>query len=105
MVCYPQLMILFYSIGSLYTYLGEGVHNHWSTDKPLLLIVLAIGQSLFGPNIDHYLIFQIALIAIIPALLFYIGSRFISPAGGILLASLAALKGINEIHSTVRLVV
>lgn len=97
MVCYPPIDDAVYSIGSLYTRLGEGIHNHWSTDKPLLLLVLATGQALFGPDIDRYLIFQIALIALIPALLFYIGNRFISPAGGILLASLAALKGINEI--------
>ena len=97
MVCYPPINDAVYSIGSLYTRLGEGIHNHWSTDKPFLLMVLAIGQALFGPNIDNYLIFQIVLIALIPALLFYIGSRFISPAGGILLALLAAFKGVNEI--------
>ncbi len=97
MQCYPPIDDAVYSIGSHYIRLGEGVHNQWSTDKPLLLIILALGQFIFGPNIDQYLTFQIILIALIPALLFIIGYRFTGIAGGVFIAGLATLKGVNEI--------
>jgi 4-amino-4-deoxy-L-arabinose transferase-like glycosyltransferase len=97
MQCYPPIDDAVYSIGSHYIRLGEGVHNQWSTDKPFLLIVLALGQAIFGPNIDQYLMFQIILIALIPALLFIIGNWFTGVAGGILIAGLSILKGVNEI--------
>ena len=97
--CYPTINDAVYTIGSHYVALGQGIYNHWLTDKPLYLIFLAIGQWIAGPRIDQYLIFQVAFLALIPPLLFLLGRRFVGYAGGIFLAVLAMMVGFNEIHS------
>lgn len=96
--CYPTINDAVYSIGSHYVALGQGIYNHWLTDKPLYMIFLAIGQWVVGPRIDQYLIFQVAILALIPALLFLLGRRFVGYAGGIFLAVLAMILGFNEIN-------
>jgi hypothetical protein len=96
--CYPKINDAVYSIGSHYTALGQGIYNHWLTDKPLYMVFLAIGQWIAGPGIDQYLIFQVAMIALIPSLLFLLGKRFTGLPGGIFLAALAMIKGVNEIY-------
>jgi len=96
-LCYPSIDDSVYSIGSLYIGLGQGVHNHWLTDKPLYLVFLALGQAIFGANIDRYLIFQVAILACIPALIYYFTKRFLFFSGGLLVAVLMVVKGTNEI--------
>ena len=96
--CYPTINDAVYTIGSHYTALGQGIYNHWQTDKPLYMFFLAIGQWISGPRIDQYLVFQVAILALIPALLFLAGKRFFGYAGGIFLAILAMLFGMNEIR-------
>ena len=51
-ICYPDINDAVYSIGSHYITLGEGVYNHWLTDKPLYMAFLALGQAVFGPSIE-----------------------------------------------------
>lgn len=97
-ICYPPIDDSVYSIGSLYTYLGEGVHNLWSSDKPLYLVFMAAGQALFGANIDHYLIWQIAVLACIPVGLFYFCKRYLGFSGALLLSLMSIIKGYNEIR-------
>ena len=92
-ICYPDINDAVYSIGSHYITLGEGVYNHWLTDKPLYMAFLALGQAIFGPSIDDYLKLQIAVIACLPALLFLVGRKKIGFAFGIFLALLAILQG------------
>lgn len=95
--CYPAINDAVYSIGSHYTALGEGIYNRWMTDKPLYMIFLALGQWIAGPRIDRYLVFQIAILSTIPALLFLLGKKYAGYAGGLFLASLAILLHQNEI--------
>ncbi|MHB8134751.1 MAG: hypothetical protein ACYDH1_11065 [Anaerolineaceae bacterium] len=97
-LCYPSIDDSVYSIGSLYVGLGQGVHNHWLTDKPLYLVFLAIGQAIFGANIDRYLIFQVAVLASIPMLMYLFTKRLLQFSGGLLIAALMVLKGSNEIR-------
>lgn len=92
-VCYPNVNDAVYSIGSHYITLGQGVYNHWLTDKPLYMAFLALGQAVAGPVIDNYLVFQVAVIALLPALLFLAGRRKIGVAFGVFLALLAVLQG------------
>lgn len=96
--CYPTINDAVYTIGSHYVALGQGIYNHWLTDKPLYLVFLAIGQWVAGPRIDQYLIFQVAVLALIPPLLFLLGRWFVGYAGGTFLAVLAMMVGANEIH-------
>jgi len=92
-VCYPNVNDAVYSIGSHYITLGQGVYNHWLTDKPLYMAFLALGQALTGPKIDDYLEFQVAVIAFLPALLFLIGRKKVGYAFGVFLALLVSLQG------------
>ena len=97
-LCYPSIDDSVYSIGSLYIGLGQGVHNHWLTDKPLYLVFLALGQAIFGVNIDRYLIFQVAILSCIPMLIYFFTKRLLHFSGGLLIMALMVLKGSNEIR-------
>ncbi len=96
-VCYPNVNDAVYSIGSHYITLGQGVYNHWLTDKPLYLAFLALGQTVAGPMIDDYLAFQVAVIALIPALLYLAGRKKYGNAFGVFLAIMTALQGLYAI--------
>lgn len=87
-VCYPQVTDSVYSIGSHYIGLGQGVLNHWFTDKPLYMIFLSAGQALFGWQIDHYLAFQVLILALMIPLGFAIGKRLLNPLAGLCIAIL-----------------
>lgn len=91
--CYPDINDAVYSIGSHYITLGQGVYNQWLTDKPLYMAFLALAQTIAGPFIDTYLLVQIAVIALLPALLFLAGWKKYSGAFGIFLATLTAIQG------------
>ncbi len=97
-ICYPPIDDSVYSIGSLYTNLGEGIHNLWSSDKPFYLVFLAAGQALFGANIDHYLLWQMAILALAPACLLYFSKRYWGFSGALFLTWLYILKSYNEIR-------
>ncbi len=97
-VCYPQVDDSVYSIGAHYITLGRGVFNHWFTDKPFYMLFLAIGQFIAGSQIDHYLIFQIGVLALIPVLLYFLGKKLSGFASGVLLAFLSIIQGINSIR-------
>jgi len=97
-VCYPQVDDSVYSIGSHYITLGRGVFNHWFTDKPFYMLFLAFTQLLAGPHIDHYLLAQTALLALIPVVLFLLGKKFAGISGGFLLAYSTVIMGINNIQ-------
>ncbi len=96
-VCYPNVNDAMYNIGSHYITLGQGIYNHWLTDKPLYLAFLAFGQGVAGPEIDNYLAFQVAVIAFIPALLYLAGKKKYGNAFGVFLAILTALQGLYAI--------
>lgn len=91
-ICYPTINDAVFSIGSHYISLGEGINNLWEHDKPLSLVFLGIGQLLFGQNIDHYLIFQVLVFSVIPALLFLIGTDLLGPFLGWALSLAVALQ-------------
>jgi 4-amino-4-deoxy-L-arabinose transferase-like glycosyltransferase len=96
-LCYPQINDAVYSIGSHYTALGQGINNHWLTDKPFYMIILAIGQWIFGQDIDSYLYIQIIIIALIPAIMFLFGRKYFGFAQGLFLAILLSMQGENAI--------
>lgn len=96
-VCFPQVTDSVYSIGSHYITLGQGVLNHWFTEKPFYMIFLAIGQLIFGWEIDRYILFQIIVVGMGTALLFLITSQFIGRTGGVFAAILSLLAGVNNL--------
>ena len=97
-ICYPQINDSVFSIGSQYITLGQGIYHHWLTDKPLYMVFLSIGQWIFGPSIDQYLLIQIAIFALIPALLFLTFKKKFRYSGGIFISVLFLFYGINSIN-------
>ena len=91
--CYPAVNDAVYSIGSHYITLGQGVYNRWLTDKPLYMAFLALAQTITSPFIDDYLGFQIAVIALLPSLLFLAGMKKYGNAFGVFLALMTAVQG------------
>ncbi len=96
--CYPTINDAVYSIGSHYISLGNGVNNHWPTDKPAYMLFLAIGQWILGPSIDRYLLFQIFTLSCFPAILFLCGKKIIGFFGGLVLSTLSIIMEVNQIQ-------
>jgi hypothetical protein len=96
-ICYPAINDAVYSIGSHYITLGQGIYHHWLTDKPLYMVFLSIGQWLLGPSIEKYILFQVVIIALIPAVLFLLGKKMLGVSGGIFAGTLSLLSGENAI--------
>lgn len=92
-VCYPAINDAVYSIGSHYITLGEGIYNHWMTDKPLYMAFLALSQGLAGQAIDDYLVVQVAVVALLPALAFLALRRKFGNAFALFVASLLTMQG------------
>ncbi len=61
------------------------------------MVFHVIGQWIFGTSIDHYLLFQIFLLALIPELLFLLGKRLMSYAGVLFLFALVLIQEIFAI--------
>jgi len=95
--CYPTINDAVFSIGSHYITLGQGVYNQWLTDKPAYMLFLALAQWQAGDRIDNYILIQVALLSLIPALLFLLGKKGMGVAGGVFVALLALLEGSNAI--------
>lgn len=95
--CYPSINDAAYSIGSHYITLGQGIYNQWLTDKPAYMLFLALAQWIAGQRIDNYIVFQVAFLSLIPALLFLLGKKGMGYAGGLFVALLALLEGSNAI--------
>ncbi len=96
--CYPQVKDAAYSIGSHYITLGQGVFNHWPTDKPFYMLFLAAGQWLFGPEIAKYLLFQVIVVAAAPAILYLLVRRMAGSAAAVSTALLLVFAGANAIR-------
>ncbi len=96
--CYPQVKDAVYSIGSHYITLGQGVLNHWPTDKPFYILFLAIGQWLAGPEISKYLLFQVIIVAAAPALLYLLVRKMAGNAAALFITLLLACTGFNAIR-------
>lgn len=96
-VCYPDINDAVFSIGSHYITLGEGINNHWMTDKPLYMLFLAAAQWIAGPGIDNYLSIQVGVLSIIPAVLFLIGKRLVGTSFGLFASFLSSIGGVYSI--------
>jgi len=96
-VCYPDIDDAVFSIGSHYITLGEGINNHWMTDKPLYMVFLAVAQWIAGPAIDRYLSIQVAVLALIPAGLFLFGRKLAGTSFGLFTSFLSSIGGVYSI--------
>lgn len=96
-ICYPQIDDAVYSMGSAYTTLGQGIYNHWVTDKPFYMGFMALGQWIFGPEIDRYLIFQLLFMSFLPLLIYLLAKRFLGSRLALLPAVLMMLSNYNAI--------
>ncbi len=62
------------------------------------MLFLAVGQWIFGPNIDRYILFQILAVSCLPAILFLFSTRIVGIFGGLFVASLGVIAEVNQMQ-------
>ena len=95
---YPFSDAATFDIGSQYFLLGRGLNNQLVTDRPFLMLFFSVLHLLGGQKYDSVVFVQILFLALIPVLLFWLGSKLHSKPVGISLALLAVLKEKNAIQ-------
>jgi hypothetical protein len=96
-VCYPKSDDAVYSIASHYGRLGNGIYNHWFTDKPLYIFFLMVLQWISSPKISDYLTIQIMVFALVPTVAFIFVRRIFNWKYGLFLSILLIVHEINQI--------
>ncbi len=96
--CYPEIGDAVYTVGSHYISLGQGIYNHWPTDKPFYMVFLALGQLLFGTSPDAYLTIQIAALAFLPVLIYGLTRKLVKDHWAVAIAGLYIVLEINNIR-------
>ena len=95
---YPDYDARNYDLMSQFAMIGQGINNHNFFDRALYPAFLVYLHALAGQNYSYLMAIQSALFAILPALLFLIGSSIYNRTSGIVLGILAAQRGINQIN-------
>lgn len=94
---YPFSDAATFDIGSQYFLLGEGLNDEVVTDRPFLMMFLAVLHMLGGQSYDAVVFVQILILAFIPVFLFVLGAKLHSKTFGVGLALLGILKEKNAI--------
>ena len=95
---YPNYDARNYDLMSQYALIGQGINNHSFFDRVLYPAFITYLHIFVGQDYERLMAAQAALFAILPALLFLMGSRLYNRASGLSLGILAALRGINQIN-------
>ncbi|MEN4011455.1 MAG: glycosyltransferase family 39 protein [Bellilinea sp.] len=99
-VFYPYSDAQFYDLAAQYVLIGQGIFNGIPFDKPLYAFFIAIGRAITGQNYDPLITFQLAVLALMPAVLYLLGSRMMNQSAGLLIAMLAVFHQQNAIAAT-----
>lgn len=97
---YPYSDAEFYDLAAQYILLGQGVFNGIPMDKPLYAMFLAFIHAVVGQGYEETINLQIAVLALMPAMLFLLGSQMINRPAGVLMGLLAAFHQRNAIAAT-----
>ena len=95
---YPDYDARLYDVMSQFALIGQGINNHSFFDRVLYPAFLTYVHTLAGQDYSQVMSVQAGLFAIIPALLFLIGNSLYNRAGGLSLAILTTLRGVNAIN-------
>lgn len=97
---YPYSDAEFYDLAAQYVLVGQGIFNGIPFDKPLYALFIAIAHALVGQDYDPTITFQLAMLALMPAMLYLLGSRMMHRPAGFLIALLAVFQQRNAIAAT-----
>ncbi len=95
---YPDYDARLYDVMSQFALIGQGINNHSFFDRVLYPAFLTYIHTLAGQDYSQVMAVQAGIFAIIPALIYLIGNSIYNRAGGISLAILTTLRGINSIN-------
>ena len=97
---YPYSDAEFYDLAAQYILIGQGVLNGIPMDKPLYAMFLALIHAVVGQGYEETIHLQIAVLALMPAMLYLLGSQMVNRPTGLLMGLLAAFHQRNAIAAT-----
>lgn len=96
---YPFSDAAGYDESAQYALLGEGYQNGGYVDKPLYTALLTLFHLAGGQDFDHFILFQVLLLALFPALVYWIGKTLANRPAGVIAALLLILQEMNAIQA------
>ncbi|MEJ2487413.1 MAG: hypothetical protein P8Y68_16940, partial [Anaerolineales bacterium] len=97
---YPFSDARAFDIGGQAFLQGFGLNNNITTDRPFLMTFTALLHAIGGQGYDQYIKIQVAILALIPALLFVLGWKYHSKTAGLGIALLMILQQGNAIRAS-----
>ncbi|WP_082148960.1 glycosyltransferase family 39 protein [Bellilinea caldifistulae] len=97
---YPYSDSEFYDLAAQYILIGQGVLNGIPMDKPLYALFLSILHAIAGQGYEETINLQIAVLALMPPMLYLLGSQMVNRPTGLLMGLLAAFHQRNAIAAT-----
>jgi hypothetical protein len=94
---FPYSDARFHDLGGISILRGYGIYFHRSFDKPLYMVLLAIFHSFAGFDYKVMTWLQVLFLALIPVILFLLGTKFHSPAFGVFLSLVLIIRQRNAI--------
>jgi hypothetical protein len=97
---YPFSDPIIFDLGSQFALIGRGIFNGMFFDRALYMSFLVYLHMLGGQDYQRLMAIQACIFAVFPALLYLIGRRLHSRAAGLVIAFLAALRGLNGLGAS-----
>lgn len=99
---YPFADAAFFDTASQFPMIGENffAYNSVFFERPLYLSLLVYLHSVFGQNYETLMAVQAALFAILPGIIYMIGTNLDFRAAGFGAAIITMFRGVNSIHAS-----
>ncbi|HQX00915.1 MAG TPA: hypothetical protein PLQ94_02320, partial [Anaerolineales bacterium] len=94
---HPYSDAMTFDLASQFALIGQGINNGVFFDRALYMGFLVFLHALAGQDYSQVVALQAAIYAVLPAILYLLGKEMHSRTFGIILAVLAALRGLNGI--------
>lgn len=86
-----------FDLGSQFALIGQGIYNGVFFDRALYMAFLAFLHTLVGQDYIQVVTLQAAIYAVLPSILYLLGTAVHSRSFGFMIAILAIMRGINGI--------
>jgi hypothetical protein len=94
---YPFSDLETFDLGSQFALIGQGIFNRQFWDRALYMSFLVYLHSVGGQDYQEVMSIQAALFAIMPALLFLLGTKLHGRNAGLVIAVLTIQRGLNSL--------
>ncbi|HET6845588.1 MAG TPA: hypothetical protein VFH29_02060, partial [Anaerolineales bacterium] len=94
---YPFSDLETFDLGSQFALIGQGIFNHQFWDRALYMSLLVYLHAIAGQDYQAVMALQAALFAVLPALMYLLGTKLHSRTAGCILAILTILRGLNSL--------